>query len=92
MVVYVLNNAPDNLRGELTKWIMEVKPWVFVGSISKIVRDKLWERIQQCFGISGLMIYSFNNEQGFNIEMCGFGDRQVVDYECLLLVKRNIKT
>ena len=31
MIVLVIDNAPLKLRGELTKWLMEIKPGVFAG-------------------------------------------------------------
>ena len=33
MVVIVIDNAPEKLRGELTRWLLETKPGVFVGKI-----------------------------------------------------------
>lgn len=92
MVVYILNHSTENLRGELTRWVIEVNPGVFVGKISKTVRDLLWQKISEISNIDALMIYSFNNEQGFNIEMIGEPDRFCVDYDGLLLIGRKFFT
>ena len=42
MLVMVLENVPPSLRGELTRWLIEPRPGVFVGHVSALVRDRLW--------------------------------------------------
>lgn len=87
MVVLMMDNAPINLRGELTKWLMEVKPGVFVGKISSLVRQRLWERVCGNQGVVGAVIlYSMNNEQGFSMEMHGTPYRKVVDINGLQFI------
>lgn len=87
MVVLVMDNAPVNLRGELTKWLLEVKPGVFAGKISALVRQKLWERVCGNKGVVGaVLLYSMNNEQGFSMEMHGTPYRKVVDINGLQLI------
>jgi CRISPR-associated protein Cas2 len=46
MVVLILERAPARLRGELTRCMLEPKARVFVGSISGLVRDLLWEKVR----------------------------------------------
>ena len=91
MVIFIMTNAPENLRGELTKWVMEVKAGVFVGNLSKSVRDRLWKKVVEVNVPDALMIYNYNNEQGYNIEMIGDPYRFVKDYEGLLLIGRKIR-
>lgn len=87
MVVLVMDNAPSNLRGELTKWLMEVKPGVFAGKISSLVRQKLWERVCGNIHVAGaVMLYSMNNEQGFSMEMHGTPHRKVIDVNGLQFI------
>jgi CRISPR-associated protein Cas2 len=45
MVVMILERVPVGLRGELTWWMLEPKAGVFVGRLSGMVRDLLWEKI-----------------------------------------------
>lgn len=85
MVIYVLNNATERIRGNMTKWMLELKAGVFVGSISKTVRDLLWDLVQEETG-SGIMVYSSNNEQGFKMELFGEPYRSVVDIEGIQLI------
>ena len=87
MVVFVLENATEKLRGVLTRWMIETKPGVFVGSLNALVRDKLWDMIPDHAPKGALMIYSCNNEQGFTIEMYGDPTRSVVDLDGIHLIK-----
>lgn len=45
MVVIVLTACPAGLRGDLTRWLMEISPGVFVGDVSARVREALWDRV-----------------------------------------------
>ena len=54
MVVVVLTACPTGLRGDLTRWLFEVAPGVFVGHVSARIRERLWERIvSSCEGWPG---------------------------------------
>ena len=44
MVVIILEKVSPALRGELTRWLIEPHPGVFVGHVSGMVRDRLWEK------------------------------------------------
>lgn len=88
MVVIIMENVPESLRGELTRWMLEAKAGVFVGTISAAVRDRLWVKV--CKGAKGggvLLIYSSNTEQGFVMESYGDPRRNVIDLEGIFLVK-----
>ncbi len=67
--------------------MIETKPGVFVGSINSLVRDKLWAMIPDHAPKGALMIYSCNNEQGYEIKMLGVPTRSVVDLDGLQLIK-----
>lgn len=91
MVVLILESAPPGLRGELSKWMLEAKAGVFVGTISAGVRDLLWEKACQEVGTGGCtMIYRAANEQGFAIRTFGDTTRVVEEWEGLFLVRRPI--
>lgn len=87
MVVIAIENAPAKLRGELTKWLMEVKAGIFVGTVSAIVREKLWEKVDKEEKKKGaVLLYSQDNEQGFSMEMSGFPTRNVIDLDGAQLI------
>ncbi len=65
MVVMILERVPPGLRGDLTRWMLELRAGVFVGTLKPVVRRKLWERV--CSGMrggSGILVYRAHNEQG----------------------------
>ena len=65
MMVLVLSACPAGLRGDLSKWLMEVSPGVFVGRPTARIRELLWERtVELCKDGRALLVYSTNNEQG----------------------------
>lgn len=65
MIVLVVTACPVGLRGDLTKWLMEITPGVFVGQPSARIRDLLWERtIELSKDGRALLVYNTNNEQG----------------------------
>ena len=89
MVVLIIENAPASLRGELSRWMIEPRAGVFVGTISALVRDKLWEHVARA-GIDGgaTMLYTSNTEQKFAVRSFGSTSRQIVEFEGLVLVQR----
>lgn len=88
MVVLVIDNGSEKIRGELTRWLMEVKPGVLVGNISAMVREKLWDKVNQDSERRGaVLLYSMNTEQGFAMKMCGEPKRQIVDFDGIQLIE-----
>jgi CRISPR-associated protein Cas2 len=84
----VLESVPPSLRGELTRWLVEPHPGVFVGHVSALVRDRLWEKCNKRRKAGGVVqIWSTNNEQHFRMRMSGLTDREVVEMEGLQLVR-----
>lgn len=89
MVILIVESVPPGLRGELSKWMLEPKAGVFVGTISAAVRDLLWQKACQEAGAGGCtMIYQTNTEQGFAIRSWGDTTREVEEWEGLFLVRR----
>lgn len=88
MVVFILEKAKPALRGELSRWLFEIKPGVFAGKVSALVRDELWALIEKQRGSgSVVMIYPQRNEQGFDARILGNPSRSLADIEGVLLVK-----
>ncbi len=88
MVVMILEKVPAGVRGELSRWLVEVKTGVFVGQVSARVRDKLWEKCERAKRTGGVtLVWSTNTEQGFAMRMVGDTSRQIVDYEGLQLIR-----
>jgi len=87
MVVMILENVPKGLRGDLTRFLVEVDVGVFVGKVSGMVRDLLWEKAVEKAGNGRVaMAFDADNEQGFALRLAGFEDRVLRDFDGLLLV------
>ncbi|MBS3934093.1 MAG: type I-E CRISPR-associated endoribonuclease Cas2 [Truepera sp.] len=87
MVVMILEKVPKSLRGELTRWMLEVSTGVFVGTASGMVRDLLWEKcVDKSRAGRCCQLYRTNNEQGYAIRMHGDSNRSVSDFDGLTLV------
>jgi CRISPR-associated protein Cas2 len=88
MIVLIVERARPSLRGELTRWLIEPRAGVFVGNVSGMVRDKLWEKVVRASPTSGAMlIHNARTEQGFATRIHGDTTRNLVDFEGLCLVQ-----
>ncbi len=89
MTVLIARAVTPGVRGELSRWMLEIDAGVFVGSIPARVRDRLWEKLYWKLGEKGaaILIYPARNEQGFEIRTEGLLDRTVVDMEGLALMR-----
>lgn len=89
MTVLVLTSVPDGLRGDLTRWLVEVSAGVYVGRVSAAVRDRLWQRVRT-YARTGTatMVHAAQNEQGYVMETIGDPSYRVRDFEGLQLVTR----
>lgn len=87
MVVIVLESTPPSLKGELSRWMVEVTTGVYTGRVSALVRDLLWEKcVQHARRGRCYQLYRTNTEQGFTIRMHGDVLRSVVDFDGLELI------
>ena len=84
----ILEKVPTSLRGELTRWLIEPHSGVFVGHVSALVRDKLWEKCCDKLKDGGVVqLWATNNEQRFAIRSFGDTKREVVDFDGLHLIR-----
>ncbi len=89
MVVIILENVTASVRGELTRWLLELRAGVFVGKVSAMVRDKLWESVCSKVGKKGggFLLHPINTEQGYVIRSIGTTTRTIEDYDGLFLIR-----
>jgi CRISPR-associated protein Cas2 len=88
MVILILERVPAGLRGELSRWMLEPRSGVFVGNVSALVRDKLWEKVEkQARGGAALLVHTARTEQGFRVRSHGDPSRTPLDLEGLTLVR-----
>ncbi len=64
MIVLVLTACPPGLRGYVTRWLLEISAGVFVGAVSKRVRELLWKRAKEMIRSGrAIMVFQARNEQ-----------------------------
>lgn len=87
MVVIVVENVPPRLRGRLGLWLVEVRAGVYVGDLSKRVREMVWDNIEKGLGDGNAVIsWSTNTESGFDFLTLGANRRIPVDMDGIRLV------
>lgn len=88
MTVVILTDCPPRLRGDLTKWLLEINTGVYVGRVSARVRDQLWERI--CANVKtgrATMVFRASNEQRMDFRVHNT-TWQPVDFDGVKLMRR----
>lgn len=88
MTVFILERVAPSVRGDLTRWLLELRTGVFVGRLPAGVREKLWERV--CANVQdggAILVHATDTEQGFTVRMWGEPRREIVDFEGLYLVR-----
>lgn len=92
MMVLIVTACPAGLRGDLTKWLMELAPGMFVGDPSARIREILWDRtVELCKDGRALLVFSANNEQGMEFRTHRH-DWEPTDFDGLtLMVRRDPK-
>ena len=86
MVVLITQKVPASLRGELSRWMIEPRTGVFIGKVSAMVRDKLWELATKGARDGGvILLWSSSTEQGFQWRIYGETTREMRDFEGLFL-------
>ena len=87
MLVVVTENVPPRLRGRLAVWLLEIRAGVYVGDVSKRIREMIWEQISALAETGNIaMAWATNNESGFDFQTYGENRRIPIDYDGLRLV------
>ena len=87
MLVIVVENVPPRLRGRLGLWLIEVRAGVYVGDVSRRVRDMIGHNLEE--GIengNAVMAWTSNNESGFDFQTLGSNRRMPVEMDGIKLV------
>lgn len=88
MMVLVTTAVSTGLRGELTRWLLEVSPGVFVGTVSSRVRDQIWEFTCENIGSGrATLIFPQRNEQCLGIKTIGDA-WEATDFDGMTLIRR----
>lgn len=88
MIVITLTDCPKSLRGDLSKWLLEINTGVFVGKVSARVRDNLWKRVKDSVKNGrATLVYTTNNEQRMDFRL-HHSENQIIDFDGLKLVMK----
>ena len=87
MLVVVTENIPPRLRGRLAIWLLEVRAGVYIGDVSRRVREMVWQQCEQMLESGNIvMAWATNTESGFDFQTIGENRRIPVDFDGLRLV------
>ncbi len=87
MLVIVVENAPPRLRGRLAIWLLEVRAGIYVGKVSRRVREMIWATVAIGAGDgNAVMAWSTNTESGFDFLTLGADRREPIEIDGLKLV------
>lgn len=87
MLVIVVENVPPRLRGRLGLWLLEVRAGVYVGKVSRRVREMIWSNLEK--GVdegNAVMAWSSNSESGFDFLTLGANRRMPAEMDGIKLV------
>lgn len=87
MLVIVVENAPPRLRGRLAIWLLEVRAGVYIGDVSRRIREMIWAQVEQ--GIeegNAVMAWNTNTESGFDFLTLGANRRVPIEMDGIKLV------
>jgi len=90
VIVLVLVSVPARLRGEVSRWLLEIAPGVFTGRVNRRVRENLWGRVLSGLGDGSAVLVAADRrrEQGCEILTAGRGRWVPADFDGLMLVRR----
>lgn len=87
MIVVVTEAVPQRLRGRLAIWLLEIRAGVYVGDVSRKIREMIWEQVNVLAEDGNVvMAWSTNTESGFDFITFGKNRRVPIDYDGLRLV------
>ena len=87
VLVVVTENVPPRLRGRLAVWLLEIRAGVYVGDVSRRIREMIWEQITILAETGNVaMAWATNTESGFDFQTFGENRRVPIEYDGLRLV------
>lgn len=88
MLVVVTEAVPPRLRGRLAVWLLEIRAGVYVGDMSRRIREMIWQQVEELAEDGNVvMAWATNTESGFDFITYGENRRMPVEFDGLRLVK-----
>jgi len=87
MCVVVTETVPPRLRGRLAVWLLEIRAGVYVGDVSRRIREMIWQQVNTLANEGNVvMAWATNTESGFDFITYGENRRVPIDFDGLRLV------
>ena len=88
MLVVITEAVPPRLRGRLALWLLEIRAGVYVGDVSRRIREMIGEQVEALAEDGNVaMAWASNHESGFEFQTYGENRREPVDHDGLRLVR-----
>ena len=88
MIVITLSDCPPKVRGDLSKWLIEINTGIYVGQVSARVREELWKRICENLHTGrATMVFHTMGEQHLDFRVHNT-TWEPVDFDGLKLMRR----
>ena len=88
MITVVTEAVPPRLRGRLAVWLLEVRAGVYIGNVSRRIREMILFQVTELADDGNVvMAWSTNNESGFEFQTYGENRREPIDVDGLRLVR-----
>ncbi len=75
----------------MSRLAIEIKAGVFVATVNARVRDQLWKRMTEEWKNPCIMLFSTNNEQGYEIRTFGDPDREAINFDGITLLAKPLE-
>ncbi len=88
MLVLSVTDCPPALRGDLSRWLLEIDTGVYVGKVSQRVREELWKRVvKHLKNGRAVLVYNARNEQKMDFRVHN-ASWEPIDFDGLKLMLR----
>lgn len=86
MLMIDLLDATRVLEGQISRKLLEVRPGVYVGSLSRRQMETLWNAVVESCPRAALLVYAARNESGVTMKTLGNHRYKIVDCDGLQLI------
>lgn len=88
MLVIDLEAAPDRLRGHLRIWMLEVSAGLYVGNVSKRLREEILLEVTTYIDDgTAVAVWPTRNVQGYELWFAGLKRRRAANHDGLRLIE-----
>ena len=86
MLLIDLLGASSRLEGQISRKLLEIRPGVYVGSLSKRQLEVLWGAVIESTPKAALIVYAAKTETGVSMKSVGHHRYQILESDGLQLI------